>query len=488
MKKIFTQTFATLLLTALALTASQKALAQDDDMEVTGYANVYIKVTSVPEDGGQVFPFYQEATVKAWRTDWDFKQPVSVSTMMGALFSMYYLYARPSADAGYSFAGWYLDDGDGVFDMDKDQFLSDEEEYINLAELDEGTTVYATQAEARNGAYPTEPTQQVFAYFSRGARVALSFYQDDYLDLHANCGTVWISKKQNEPGDEVTVRAIANDGFHFEYWQDASQMGNIVSRQNPYTFTVQGGECLYAYFAADDSPVFDLPEEGGFAVANLNRAWVFTDESLKNGAQVLVMEPEDMKRTADGRVYLDMSNEDAQVNITQWHDAPSIIYGKGQVRFAYRLKFGVARSEDPLVRWSGTQGVSLSGDVIYVYVFIPELGAFIQYGTTDDFNPAATPAVQVPAEVAYMSISAFDLTDDQGNIPTVIGLSPETCDRGLAGRDSALEQLANISGAQLNATSLRGQRVFTLSGVEVKTTDRKGVYIVDGRKVVLSPK
>ena len=484
MKKFFTQTFATLLLTTLALSTTQQVQAQDD-VDVVGYANLFIKVKAVPQGGGQVFPFYQESNIKVWRDEWNSKQPVPVGSMMDTYFTMLYLYAKPSLDAGYTFAGWYLDDGDGEFDMDKDQLLSDKEEYLNLMTIDDEASVYATQAEARAGAFPSEPTDVVFAYFSRGARVALSYYQDDYLDLHANCGTVWISKKVNEPGDEVTVRAIANDGYHFEYWQDASEMGNIISRENPYTFTVKGGECLYAYFTADDSPVFNLPEEGGFVVANLNQPWVPTDESLKNGAMVLVLEGEDMKRTADGKVYLDMSSEDAQINVTQWQNAPSIIYGKGEVRFAYKLKYGVARSNNALVRWSGNKGASLSGDVIYVYVFIPELGAFIQYGTTDEFNVNATPTVQVPASVAYFSMSAFDLTDAQGNIPTVIGLSPETYDQGIAGRDNALEQLASISGAQLNATSLQGQKAYTLSGVEVKLTGQKGVFIVNGKKVVL---
>jgi hypothetical protein len=94
-----------------------------------------------------------------------------------------------------------------------------------------------------------------------------------------------------------------------------------------------------------------------------------------------------------------------------------------------------------LVQWSGDKGVSLTGDVIYVYVFVPEIGAFLQYGTTDDFAPNYTPSVNVPAHLAYFSMSAFDLTDDEGNIPTVIGLSPETYDRGMTDGQAALERL-----------------------------------------------
>lgn len=473
-----------LLLTAIMLTHPLTSTAQDD-IEISGYANLYVQVKATPQGGGQVFPFYQESTVKAWRDAWDFRQPVAVGTILGTPFTMLYLYAKPNEAEGYAFGGWFLDDGDGLFDMDKDQLLSEEAEYVSLTTLSDDITVFESQAAAKAGTFPDAPTDVIFAYFTRGAQVSLSYYQDGNDDLHANCGTVWISKVANEPGDQVTVRAIPNDGYHFAYWQDASQMGNIVSRDNPYTFTVQGGEHLYAYFMADDAPVFHLPDEGGFTVASVGASWVLSEESERQGALVLVMEADDLRRTADGKVYLDMTAEDAHINVTQHRTIPSIIYGKGDVRFAYRIPYGIARQRDPLVRWSGSQGVSVTGDVVYVYVFIPELGAFIQYGTTDSFSPNYSETVSVPAGMAYFSMSAYDLTDDYGNIPAVIGLSPETCDKGLAGYQDALDQLAAIEGVTVGHSTLQGLKVHTLSGIEVKTMPEKGVVIVGGKKVVV---
>lgn len=482
MKKIFTLNIAALLLTAVALLVPRQAQAQDE-IQIDGYVNLFIQVKAAPQGGGQVFPFYQEATVKAWRDSWDFKQPVPVGSIMNAAFTMLFLYANPNEANGYSFGGWYLDDGDGVFDLEKDELINESPEYLHLTALDDDVTVYETQAAARTGTFPSTPQATFFAYFTRGARVSLSYYQDDYLDLHANCGMVWISKEANEPGDQVTIRAIPNDGFHFEYWQDASEMGNIITRENPYTFTVQGGEHFYAYFMADDGPAFDLPEEGGFAVANIGAPWVLSDQSVKDGGLVLVMEAEDLKRTADGKVYLDMANEDSHINVAQWQGAPSIIYGKGQVRFAYKLAYGVARQNNALVRWSGN-GTTIGGEVNYVYVFIPELGAFIQYGTTDSFSINYTESVRVPANMAYFSMSAYDLTDNYGNIPTVIGLSPETYDKGQAGYNDALAQLAAVEGVRMGESTLQGLKVYTLSGVEVKTTSEKGVFIVNGKKMI----
>ena len=462
----------------------RQAMAQDNLTEVVGYANVYVKVKAVPQGGGQVFPFYKESSVKVWRDEWDFIQTVPVGTPNGAYSTILYFYANPSGD--YIFVGWYLDDGDGVFDISKDHLMGDEETHIDMLYLDDDATVYETEAQAKSAAKPTEPSDIVFACFTRGATVGMSYYQDDAYFHHGNCGSVWISKSVNGPGDEVTVRAIPNDGFHFAYWQDASRLGQVVSTENPYSFTVQGGEHLYAYFMADDAPEVELPEEGGFAVVNFGDTWTLSDESIKQGAAVLFVEAEDMTRSDDGKTFLDMSKEEVQSIWTQWKNAPSIVYGKGKVKFAYKIGIGIA---DELLKWSGTQGATLTTPFLYAYVFIPELGAFILYGTTDEYSPDYTPAIHVPAGLVYIALSAYDyaetLADAQGRFPTVIGLSPQTYDKGMAGRDSALQQLADIGGVTIRQGLLTGRHIFTLSGVEVKATAQKGVYVVNGKKVIV---
>jgi len=484
MKKTFTRNLAALLLLALALFIPRQTSAQDDDV-VVGYANVFVRVQAVPQGGGKVFPFYQEATTKVWRDQWDFNQSVPVGSMLDVYFTMIYLYANPATDDGYIFGGWYLDDGDGVFDVEKDQFLSEQTEYISMAGINpDETTIYDTQSAARTGEKPTTYSDLIFAYFTKGARVNVAYYQDSDYDFHGNCGSVWISKTANEPGDQVTIRALPNDGYHFAYWTDKSQLGDPVATENPYTFTVQGGEQLYAYFMADNAPTFDLPEEGGFAVASFYDEWVLSDESLKNGAAVLFLEAENLTRTADGKIYLDMEAESVKDRFSQWRYAPTLIYGRGRVTFAYKIGYGWG---DKLLKWSGDNGVTVSGDVIYVYVFVPELGAFIQYGTTDEFNVNATETVTLPAKVVYFTMSAFDLTDDQGNIPTVIGVSPDTYDAGVEGREAALEALlSGIGGVRVGTVTLNGRKVYSLSGVEVKTTPEKGVFIVNGKKVVVN--
>ena len=140
MKPSSTRLMASLLLAAVALVLPQQASAQDD-VEMTGYANIYVRVKAAPQGGGQVFPFYQESTVKAWRDSWDFKQPVAVGSILNSPFTILYLYAKPNEAEGYAFGGWYLDDGDGVFDMDKDELMGETPEYISMAALDDDVTI-----------------------------------------------------------------------------------------------------------------------------------------------------------------------------------------------------------------------------------------------------------------------------------------------------------------------------------------------------------
>lgn len=482
MKKLLLKTLPALL--AVLTMAPQQVRAQDN-FSVKGYANVWFDIKAAPQGGGKVFASTQQAGLKAWRDEMSLKQPIGVSELMGVDVIVLFLYAQPAEAEGYNFAGWYLDNGDGVFDVSTDEFVSNEAEHYLLAALDDDKTVYDTQSAALGGQQPGQSEGMLFAYFTRGATVGVSYYQDDALS-HANCGSVFIDKLINEPGDEVTLRALPNDGFQFEYWSDKFYLGQPVSRENPYTFTVKGGEHLYAYFTAIDAPEYELPAEGGFKTLTFNSPWLLSDEAVLNGAHVLVMEAEDLTRTADGKVYLDMGKEDAWVDVTQWHGAPTILYGKGKVRFSFKLSYGMARQNNALVKYSGATGVSVGGDVTYVYAFIDDLGAFVEIGNTDNMvNPDAPTSVYVPAGLAYFSLPAFDLTDDQGNIPTVIGLSPETYDRGIAGRDHALEVLAAIDGVRADTRTIRDHKVYTLSGLRLKKTPERGVYIVNGKKMVL---
>lgn len=471
MNRTFTSRIVSSIAALLGLVTT--ATAQDISTDIVGYANIWHSVQAAPSGGGEVRASAVSNGLPIWRSVFDFNQTVPVGQMIDTYTIMYYIYARPAAD--YTFAGWYEDtNGNGVLDLDTDQLMSVDSESVMMDVLPDGYAVYATQAEAKNGTKPSAPQATLFAYFTHGATVGISYYQDNALE-HANCGSVFCDKPINEPGDVITVRALPNDGYQFEYWQSESSMGDVISRENPYTFAVQGGERLFAYFKAIDAPSFDLPEEGGFRVANLNASWVMTDESRKAGAHILVLEAEDLTRTADGKVFLDMSKEDVLIDIAQRDNLPTIIYGKGRVDFAYKMTYGVARkiTRDALVRWSGDRGTAVKGENLYIYAFREDLGAFIAIGNTDMMiNPDAPTTFNVPASLAYFSMSAFDLVDDYGNIPVAIGLSPETYDQAIAG----VEEVTVATGPFASLP------VYDMTGRRLKAQPQRGLYIVGGKK------
>ena len=477
MKKTFTLfTLATLLTNVFTL-ISNSAKAQD--MEQVGFANVYIKVISTPSGAGTACMTVDDSGLKQYRESYEFKQTLPVYLMSmevngktgAVLFTTYYLYAK-AAD-GHIFNGWYNDTNkDGQLDKALDEHISDNSTYIVTAIIEDDTEIYTTKAEATAAGFAAEP-DIIFASFTSGAMVTTSYYQD--AD-HANCGSVFIDKESNEPGDVVTVRAIPNDGFRFEYWEDSQLMGNVISTENPYTFTVEGGEKLYAYFTAIDAPSVELPEEGGYAAFCPNAPWVMHDEAMKNGAHILVLEQEDLVKTADGKIYLDSEKEDVLVDLAQQNGLPTIVSGKGTVRFAYKFLYGMQRSKEPLVRWSGDNGVTLTGENFYFYTFNDDLGAFIQYANTDlNLNPNASTRVTIEPQKAYLWMSAYDLADDNGNIPAVIGLSEATYDAAFAG----------IEGVKIDTFEVNGQKIHTISGVEVQSTGEKGIYIINGKKVLV---
>lgn len=463
------QTWLSLAVMAIALLTASTAGAQE--VTTSGYANIDLLIKSAPQGGGQVAASTTGKGLKAWRDSTAFKQAVQVGDIVGAKFTVFYLYARPTA--GNAFGGWYADaDGDGQLDVAKDVLLSSDEEYFCMLPLDDDVTVYATEAEAKaSGQYP--PQETIFAYFTRGVMVYTSYYQGEG---YANCGSVWIDKPVNQPGDQVTLRALANDGYQFEYWQDSLLMGNVVSRENPLTMTVKGGERLYAYFSAIDGPQVELPAEGGYRMVMIGQPWVMTDEAMKAGAHVVVLEQEDLVKTPDGKAYLDASKEDALIDVAQFNGLPSLVYGKGNVRFAYKLDYGMARSQTPLIRWSGDAGTTVRGELLYAYAWRDDLQAFVQCGNTDTFvNPSAGTTISIAPRQAYFSIPAQDLTDDEGRIPAIIALSPDGFDQAVAG----------IPGVTVRSIDVSGRKIYTLSGAEVSTTSEPGIYIINGQKVVV---
>ncbi|MBQ9645538.1 MAG: hypothetical protein IJV24_04145 [Prevotella sp.] len=478
MKKSFTLFMLMLLTVFLAPTAVD---AQDITLE--GYTNVYIRVQAAIEGSGRVSVTPPSGGLETYKETVDFQKTLPVA-MSSVSFNV-----KCRANSGYTYGGLYVDDGDGVFDITKDELISTSDAALVLLPLStlglgDDYQLYATETEAQMGEKPTEAQVIIFANFSNGVTIAVDRYQEQ-------CGTVEISKPVNAAGDVVTIKAIPAEGYQFEYWKTGygSQWGapvrdTSVSSEAEWTFTVQGGERYYAYFSAIDAPVLEFPEEGGWIAASFTANWLMHEQS-EGISYCLTMD--DIVTNDAMQTYLDIDNDDAKYdNIHRFINAErgygnraSLVYGKGKVRFTHYIPgLGFDRVGN-ILEWSGTKPYTVNDRDntlgYHVYVFRPDLEAFVRIGTTDSYEEVYTTSVTVPANTCYLCMEGFDLADPiTGYIPEVIGLSPEAFDKAVAGVETV--QTSPVIGRQT---------VFDLMGRKMGGTPAKGLYIREGKKFVI---
>ncbi|MBP3252218.1 MAG: hypothetical protein J6M25_06195 [Prevotella sp.] len=478
MKKSFTLFMLMLLAVFLAPTAVD---AQDITLE--GYTNVYIRVQAAVEGSGRVSVTPPKGGLETYKEVVDFQKTLPVA-MSSVSFNV-----KCRANSGYTFGGLYADDGDGVFDITKDELIYSADAGLMLLPLsmlglDDDYELYATETEAQMGEKPTEPQVIIFANFSNGVTIAVDRYQEQ-------CGTVEISKPVNAAGDVVTIKAIPAEGYQFEYWKTGygSQWGmpnpdTSVSSEAEWTFTVQGGERYYAYFSAVNAPVLEFPEEGGWIATSFTGSWLMHEQS-QGISYCLTMD--DIVTNDAMQTYLNIDNDDAKYdNVHRFFSAErgygnraSLVYGKGTVRFThYIVGLGFDRSGN-ILEWSGTKPYTVNDRDntlgYHVYVFRPDLEAFVRIGTTDSYEEVYTTSVTVPANTCYLCMEGFDLADPiTGYIPEVIGLSPEAFDKAVAGVEEV--QVSQKVGRQT---------VFDLMGRKMDGTPVKGLYIREGKKIVI---
>ena len=406
------------------------------------YANIWIKVKPVPENKGRVSASFRETanpptTVKEY--DAKGTVPITYNTIV-----MMYIYTR--AAAGYTVGGVYIDDGDGVFDITKDQLFDGSTAspilyYFSVDDIDE-KYVFDDDLEASFGPQPTEPQQTLFVYFTDGVAA-----EPKYDGLRDTGGTVKISSP-NAKGETVSLTAVPDEGFAFDVWTD--EAGNIVSRENPFTLVAQGGEHYYANFCDLSAPVIDFPAQGGWKVLAYEDYyyWLPSYSDLTD-AYVVQMSADSITQNEAGQFYMKGLEEDGYgrwgvtCRIDYWRpesSRPTIMWGKGQVRFAKKSVDAIRGLNDIL--WSTTGSAQnprpivkddSAGEGFYAYVFNEKAGAFILYGHTDRMaDPSAPTSITFPRDVAYLWLPVRTFVNgSEVNIPKVIGLTPEAYELGM---------------------------------------------------------
>ena len=461
-------------LAALLLAAALPAAAQTDDEATAqnGYTKAWVKVVAAPESADLGNSVRLSSTL--WRAS---RELTNQTFVVADGFAKVVIGAKQVAQRnnGYKFAYWYLDDGDGEFDIDKDTQVAESNPdaavtvtpddaasgsgnliytlYFDATELG----IYATEAEAK-AAPDWESPITLFAYFSDGDFVSTS------TGL-TNFGTVAIDKVVNHPGDEITLTATPADGYVFDYWKDAASGTTIVSTENPYTTTSQGATTYYAVFSEANAPTIDFPAEGGFKVIAMtstdDKYWV-ADEAA--GLTVFQFNETDLVEGEDGRLLLNTDDNAAKfytLNRQQseyWSGTmPNFVYGRGRVKLSYSQSYGTGREGGanlilyasknetfPLTSVFATDKVADAT----VYLWNEEVQAFLRYGDTHSGT------VVVPAGSAYMLV--------RGSSPATqlaVGTTADAYDQGV----SYLQQTETLTVGDGGAATYVTQHAIDLS-------------------------
>jgi len=476
---------------ALLLTAT--SLQAQDGLQ--GYVNAYARVKAVTTGAGKVFVQKPGATgLPSYKEVADFQDVLPVA--MGIC----YFNAQAKAADGYTFVGWYMDiNGNGELDLDTDELVATDIKttlFMAAADMMENPDdeFYATEADARTAAVkPTSPRYTFFAFFSNGAFASTEYGQ-------ADCGNVSIDKPINSPGDVVTVTATPAEGYHFDYWKShygttiETGQTDIVSTDAQYTFTVKGGEKLYACFSADDAPYIDFPAEGGWMCLPFDAVWILHEQS---NAMAYIFTINDIVEQ-DGQVYLNSDNADALYDNTQIFRESSttqriatLIYGHGRVYMSHRSQLGYGRVNALEVHWSGAKTETIkdagNANLYHVYAFDEVEQAFVEIGNTDYYvNPDAPTSVTVPSNTAYFYLPAYDLSDalgGTGDLPTRINLKPAAFNNGIKDGEAIWYTGINEVQSTQNKVPFADGTVYDLTGRRVQNPTRGSMYIVNGKKV-----
>ena len=496
MKKLFTLT-----LTAALLLLSAPAMAQDIGEQV-GYANVFARVQVVTAGSGRVSITPPSGGLENYKETVDFQRPLPVASIL----EIVYFNGKSRATEGYTLGGWYLDNGDGIFDINNDELLSTDTQPLFFFTIDQlglsSNDIYETEAQANAATEPAQPQILIWALFTNGATAECD-YKMGMGTYDFKMGSVHIDKPVNQPGDVITVTAIPNEGYQFEYWKTgySSQWGEanpntVVSRDASYTFTVQGGEKLYAYFSDKKAPVIEFPEEGGWYIGSFEGSWVLHELSDAYVYIPTLTEVDEngqlhfnLITDSEGRSYFDTDDVYGHYdntlkfrNVTPGYgNEATLIYGKGTVRFTHDTSsYQSYDRAGNLLQWSGSKGYTFRDPNFmgyHIYAYRPDVAAFFKIGTTDLLYENATSSVYIPSNTCYINVEAIQIADpNTGFIPDVIALSPE-------GYTQAVTAIKDAKTAEAGASNTR---MYTLSGVEVKAPSKKGLYISNGKKVFIN--
>jgi hypothetical protein len=434
MKQAFTHnSLRRMLLVALTILS----FATQANAGSTWYA-YYTKITAYPTGKGQV---YASLNSDEKSIEWKAEQEMKFTSTGGIFFS----FAQPAA--GYKFAGFSQatkdTEGSLVFN---DSIITTENPGVitttsSYTDNPTGSSDITSDSATVAAMMPLEPETGFYALFTK--------VTTDYAAGQKGLGNLTISKVCNDTGDKVTITATpADNKCKFKEW---TLNGKTVSTDPTYSFTVSDTATYKAHFTSEYADIIDfgtgkwmywyMDSTTTTIPANVKTYSFYSDSISLKG----VDSKNNTFRPMIGSYGLPSNNA-------------FILYGEGEATFVKTRNEYPVTDENSLNRWS-FKGVNIDTlDVQHNYYLMDTKNQVLNLQSKGTVIPANTTYIALPDTV----ISKAGLTA----APSAIYLSTPT-------------GIENVKAFNIQGLG----KIYTISGIEKKTMDRNGLYIVDGKKV-----
>lgn len=425
--------------------------------DAKGYFDYYASLISYPSGAGKV---YAEVYGTDITTTNELDEPYSdMSTPANSVEVMYiakdnnqqsfFAYAEPND--GWSFLGFSA----ATRDADNNFVFNDNiiENYSG-AMLTINPTINAEDLTSAQMLYPLAPDTAYYALFARVVpQIAVG---------QESLGTVSSSITCNDIGDDITLTASPNDPEHtrFDYWVNKNTGERTTT--NPLNIKVKGPAYYEAHFQCDSAIVINFPEEGGYKIFYCDSAVsVPSNVQIENFNYTEGDYGDSVRYKADTQQFY---QEPSTSGYSNYAHEPVILYGSGEATFVKNTD-GDNPFPTSYFRWSGDNEVEVSQLSVLNHYYTVNL-------ETQQFELLDDEAV-IPANTIYWALpneryEVYNVTE----APKIIYWYEPTTD--------GIQQIGN------NKTQRQPNKVgiYNIQGQKVSQLTNKGLYIVNGKKVI----
>lgn len=422
--RIFTQSLRSIMMLAVMLLTTTVAMAEPDD----AYHWYYDVFEAYPTGAGKVYIESQsagttESSDQVPAASWQERFEWK-SEVFGMATDYLNGFVQPAE--GWTFIGWGT----------KDEVIEPASLYSDIYMLMVNSKTSATDNTV--DLTPFEPDTTIYALFTH-----ISASVDESCSLF---GSVEVSPLVNKIGDKVTLKAVADEAYQatFDYW--LAPDGETQLKDAELQVDVTEAAHYTAFFHSDAVETIPASESGYQIIYDTRNLQLIGDNASIFFVDTYNIGKSQLTYTTDSKMI--------------WGLTPTIVCSWGDIQ-VLPLTDDVWPADNPF--WTGDEAQAvgdLDGTKTYYQVVLP---------TGDEWQ------VKLTRLAADATIPAKTM---------VFGFDNESIQE-IGGMDDVLTLEMYDGIHSVSAVKTANSRIYDLNGRLVRNMNRKGMYIVDGKKVVI---